>query len=1424
MVVDCEPPLSICRIQWLDLRECIPIEEKEANYRPRFKRLLLAIEENKLDFEGRQHRLIKALHPLEFDADILSHVPKFTGRQWVFDALQDWLALNNPDSRVFWICGGPGVGKTTLSAVLANRYSEVAALHLCKYGHAQKSDPRRVVTSIAYQLSTQLPEYETRLASLEVERMAQDDAPTLFDNLLVQPLSTLTKPDRAVVILIDALDEAGGSDGLNTLASFIAAEFPRTPGWLRLVITSRPEKEVTVPLQGLNPFFLDTETEANHGDIIVYLRRELASLLQEDADSDQLIEQIFSKSEGVFLYVERICHDLQQGYLSLDRLDLFPQGLGGVFWRYFERQFQDLERFRRNVRPALRAILAAREPLSVEILRGLFGWQDEELRDFVRDLGVLFPVTAEGKHRVIKPWHKTLVDWLTDEDTAGVYYTSIAEGNGLLASTGLREIHSDITAAPAYWLMHTPYHLGCTAAWEEAHGVLMRFDFIRNKLERFGPQPLIEDYEYFMGTLPGSIEGLDAEIHETLKLTGEAIRLSCHVLTRDTNQLASQLTGRLLGINSARVRAMLEQIQQLQQKPWLRPITPSLTPPNAFLMRTLVGHKGPVEDVAVTADGSKIISASCDAKLRVWEASTGGLIRILTGHEDAVTGVSVLGSNDAAASISFDGSLRVWDLITGKAVYTKVFSGERLSALAVNREGTRAAIGNTEGNIVVWDVSQKEIVLSKRLHEEWVTALAFSPAGDKLVSGSTNIERKILDIKTGRVQNLNSPFDNEGSITGVAITPDGKKVLVTEKGDAIIEAGDKPYTYKLGGKTAKIRRTSDGVTVDFGDQSDIFDFNDVAPPGIRIWELETTNYSAELLPNISGGQSITISHDGYKVASATGNKIYITNLDSREETASLQGHSNTITSLEFIQGSKWIVSGSRDNTVRIWAYGQTNSSNPLQDDTRRIFGLTLTPDLQTCLGYSERLGIRVWNISQGNEKTAPPNLNADQFAISPDGCCLVTGSLGGQIILWDWPSGDRLFEITGLKFLNGIDFTTDGTKVILRISFFTDDNKTHAGVVLFDIVKKELVKTFIAHDNIVHDVVITPDGKILATSASDGMRITSSSDAAGISGLAADSHYWISDVGWVRGLVATPDSKYIVGYHGSGFSMWALETGTEVYRIELDEIDRLKPIGDGKKLIVGTKAGLLSIRFIYTGEELWHLPGNSDAIGEIVVSPDESMVVYVSNDMSIRLWNLNKRQQVASYTCDGDVTGLQTTGESVIVTDGIGQIHFLEIKNISKRPGVIVSDPHASRYVEMEGRHSIETDGAMADKYYSLLHSGGYHPDWTPEGYLTFEREGLQYLIVPDPDDIHYVSLLLPSFWPLKDEVARCRARVAAEKATRMTKVAKVYLTQDCSNVNATVESFFSDGDRPIQLFDRALESLSAAVEKFRNTMQSGEH
>ncbi|MCC6795288.1 MAG: hypothetical protein IT366_09240, partial [Candidatus Hydrogenedentes bacterium] len=290
--------------------------------------------------------------------------------------------------------------------------------------------------------------------------------------LLANPLRPAIDGGRErYIIVIDALDEAGDTE-INPLVKMLAANIARLPNWLGIVVTSRPESAVKSPLQEWNPEVLDTRTEANRADLRDYLQQKLASQLTDRPDAHSLVELILEKSEGVFLYVERFCEDVQQNHLSLDRPEQFPQGLGGIFCQWFQRQFPDLEKFRKDVRPALRAILAAREPLPVEILQRLFDWQDEELRDFTRTLGSLFPVTNEATGEAIKPYHKSLTDWLTEDSKARNYFISSAEGQLALVKLGIESYRRGVGLLPEYFVRNLPAHLHTVRYYEQLYLLL----------------------------------------------------------------------------------------------------------------------------------------------------------------------------------------------------------------------------------------------------------------------------------------------------------------------------------------------------------------------------------------------------------------------------------------------------------------------------------------------------------------------------------------------------------------------------------------------------------------------------------------------------------------------------------------------------------------------------------------------------------------------------------------------------------------------------------------------------------------------------------------------------------------------------------------------------------------------------------------
>ena len=463
MLVWCEPPLSICRIQWLDLQDCVPIEENQTKYQQKLDQLVSALEGNTWAFDGRHSRLSNVLMPLAFTAEIAKHVGRFIGRKWVLDDLDQWLRDANA-SRVFWITGGPGVGKTALAAYICHVRPEAVAYLFCQFGHDDKADPRRCVMSLAYQLSSQIPEYQERLASMDLRTEIRKSAGTIFDNLIVQPLAALPRGrDRVMLIVIDALDEAKDRRDNNELAEFIASRFQDTPPWLRLVVTSRPVDEVALPLQALTPYRLATERSENIDDIRNFLQQRLQELPGHKNVPARLIDKILEKSQGTFLYVACVLEDLESGHLDLDEAENFPQGLGGIYQRFFNRQFPDRESFKENQLQLIEMVIAAREPLPCELLQGALRLDEYGIRAELDALGSLFPRSQNS----VQPFHKTLIEWLTDAAKAGPYFVSLSKGHSRIADFCWEDVQTNSKKSSDYSISHLATHLVELERWEQ---------------------------------------------------------------------------------------------------------------------------------------------------------------------------------------------------------------------------------------------------------------------------------------------------------------------------------------------------------------------------------------------------------------------------------------------------------------------------------------------------------------------------------------------------------------------------------------------------------------------------------------------------------------------------------------------------------------------------------------------------------------------------------------------------------------------------------------------------------------------------------------------------------------------------------------------------------------------------------------------
>ena len=432
------PPLSVSHIQWLDMHEWADkIAEGEVAfeqwYGPKRDAILkLLAEPATRRFKGEIDNLERRLRPIAQDAEIGALVDGFMGREWLKDRLDEW-RRNARDSRLFWISGGPGTGKSAFAAWLAHfGKANVIGINLCRFNIDERRDPTRVIFTLAFQIATRLPDYRRLLLyelskpDLNEEEIAKKTPASLFNCLLVEPLRLGIGGGRQqdrYLIVIDALDETI-RDGRSALAETLAALTSLLPAWIAIVATSRPEQAILRPFSGLRPEIIEAQSRENLDDLRAYTRHWLTAESLGAGELETRVERIVEASEGNFLYLRKLQEAATLGLLDISHPGNLPQGLFGLYESWFRRQFRDVEAYEAYV-PLLEVLAAAEHAVPESWIDRIFSWPLRERTRRLDGLGSLFPRGQDG----FAPFHKSLRDWLIDGRGAGAdFIVDVAVG------------------------------------------------------------------------------------------------------------------------------------------------------------------------------------------------------------------------------------------------------------------------------------------------------------------------------------------------------------------------------------------------------------------------------------------------------------------------------------------------------------------------------------------------------------------------------------------------------------------------------------------------------------------------------------------------------------------------------------------------------------------------------------------------------------------------------------------------------------------------------------------------------------------------------------------------------------------------------------------------------------------------------------
>ncbi|KAJ3125661.1 hypothetical protein HK098_008321 [Nowakowskiella sp. JEL0407] len=101
------------------------------------------------------------------------------------------------------------------------------------------------------------------------------------------------------------------------------------------------------------------------------------------------------------------------------------------------------------------------------------------------------------------------------------------------------------------------------------------------------------------------------------------------------------------------------------------------------------GHIG-VNAVAISNDNLRLVSASADNTLKIWDTNTGKLVKTLQGHTSRVIAVGISNDGCSIVSVGDDKTVKIWDASSGSVVRTLTGEIGVLSAVALNLDANQS--------------------------------------------------------------------------------------------------------------------------------------------------------------------------------------------------------------------------------------------------------------------------------------------------------------------------------------------------------------------------------------------------------------------------------------------------------------------------------------------------------------------------------------------------------------------------------------------------------------------------------------------------------------------------------------------------------------------------------------------------------------
>lgn len=360
----------------------------------------------------------------------------------MLEELSKWSSADDPRSRVLWLHGPAGSGKSAIAQSLCQKVEAEGSLggsFFFKRGHSSRGNASKLFSTIAYQLALHLPTLNhiisqivagdpsiiTRSLSIQLQR------------LIVEPCQQMT-PTRTLTIIIDGLDECEGQniqqEVLRSIGNAVQGQaFP-----LRFLVASRPEPYIQKILNapGLVGLHKLVNVEESFSDVRRYLQDEFTRIQQEHSETmpvlstpwpePGVVDALVQNSSGYFIYASTVIQFIDDmDFRPTERLEVVmgikEPDFGSPFGALDQLYSQILSAVPR--RPQLLKILAVITAgfwLSIPHVEQFLSMEPGDFHLALRGLHSVIKIDSEEDEFTIH--HASFRDFLDDPTRSGTFY------------------------------------------------------------------------------------------------------------------------------------------------------------------------------------------------------------------------------------------------------------------------------------------------------------------------------------------------------------------------------------------------------------------------------------------------------------------------------------------------------------------------------------------------------------------------------------------------------------------------------------------------------------------------------------------------------------------------------------------------------------------------------------------------------------------------------------------------------------------------------------------------------------------------------------------------------------------------------------------------------------------------------------------